>query len=658
MKATLRIIIVNGQMSVFVEDGTFEEGKQAIAGLMAALGAQATDTTTKKCKRTFTRKGDSMAKAQNKVQVEKPTWYKMIEDKFAADVSHTFIAHGNVRDYVDKAVDLQTFIAGAMAKREVTVFYDISRGLSFPFESHEQMFRALVMPSVAQSQAANPALEALNSLRAGGGQAQKADYGKSPKEVLPLLEKLLKATRTDADGATSDVACAVVIEYGEMVAPDAPLAAMSPDDRQVLVTLLRWGQEVSGNRIVFMTANSLSNVHAGLREASARWEAVQVPMPNTEQRLAFIQWYLDKHPLKSDIAPQVLVNMTAGLNRKQIEDILLRATSNGRLTADLVRERKEGIIKQEYGEVLEIAEPRTGFADIYGHEYVKRYFQESVIDPVRSGEAGLLGFVPMGILLAGPAGTGKTVLAQAVAKEAGFNCVYLRMSKIVSKWQGEGERNMDRVLTALDAMLPVIVIIDEIDQAFKRGEGGESMQDQRIFQRALEFFSDTAHRGEVILLGMTNRPDLMDPALLRPGRIDDILPVLCPDTAEEREKLFAGMAGRFGLAVQSVSGECIDTSDGWSQAEIEGAVRKALKAVRLRKIAPEDALRQAVASTVPNKAARDFMTLLAVQECSDIEHLPPSYRDLRRNQSQLAAQVKETRSQFDQGSERGTQREL
>jgi len=184
------------------------------------------------------------------------------------------------------------------------------------------------------------------------------------------------------------------------------------------------------------------------------------------------------------------------------------------------------------------------------------------------------------------------------------------------------------------------------------------MQDQRIFQRALEFFSDTAHRGKIILLAMSNRPDLMDPALRRPGRIDDILPVLCPDTPEERERLFVGMAARFGLAVASVPAECLATSEGWSQAEIEGAVRKALKAARLRKIAPDEALRGAVASTVPNKAARDFMTLLAVQECSDIEHLPPRYRDLRRNQAQLAAQVRETRSQFEQGGERGTQREL
>jgi len=597
-----------------------------------------------------------------KVQVDKPGWYKEIEAKFSADVSHTFIVHGNVRDYVDKAVDLPTFIAGAMAKREVIVFYDIAGGLSFPFETMEQTFRALVMPS-AQPQAtnpasANPALAALSALRAGGAN-QPQEFGKTPKDVLPLLEKLLKATRTEPDGAVSDVACAVVIEYGETVSPDAPLATMSPDDRAVLVTLLRWGQEVNGNRIVMLTANSAVNVHTGLREASARWEAVQVPMPDTEQRLAFIQWYLEKHSLlKSDITPTVLANMTAGLNRKQIEDIMLRATSNGRLTADLVRERKDGIIKQEYGDVLEIAEPRTGFADIYGHEYVKRYFSESVIDPVCSGETDLLGFVPMGVLLAGPAGTGKTVLAKAVAKEAGFNCVYLRLSKIVSKWQGEGERNMDRVLTALEAMSPVIVIIDEIDQAMRRGGGGESMQDQRIFQRALEFFSDTTHRGKVILLAMSNRPDLMDPALRRPGRIDDILPVLCPDTPEERERLFVGMAARFGLAIESVPEDCIGVSDGWSQAEIEGAVRKALKAVRLRKVAPDEALRQAVASTVPNKAARDYMTLLAVQECSDIEHLPPRYRDLRRNQAQLAAQVKETRSQFAQDSERGTQREL
>jgi hypothetical protein len=125
--------------------------------------------------------------------------------------------------------------------------------------------------------------------------------------------------------------------------------------------------------------------------------------------------------------------------------------------------------------------------------------------------------------MTGPAGTGKTAMAEAVAKEAGINCVILNPARIFGKYVGDTERNLDRALYAILAMAPVLVFIDEIDQSVSRGASGDSGVSNRFFKRLMEFMSDTSHRGKVVFLAASNRPDLMDPALRRPGRFDKLV---------------------------------------------------------------------------------------------------------------------------------------
>ena len=134
--------------------------------------------------------------------------------------------------------------------------------------------------------------------------------------------------------------------------------------------------------------------------------------------------------------------------------------------------------------------------------------------------------------MTGPAGTGKSAVAEAVAHEAGVNAVVLNLARILGQYVGNSERNLEKALQAIKSLAPTIVFIDEIDQSVSRGGSGDSGVSNRIFKRLLEFMSDTGNRGQVLFLAATNRPDLLDAALRRPGRFDKKIPFLIPDESE------------------------------------------------------------------------------------------------------------------------------
>ena len=246
--------------------------------------------------------------------------------------------------------------------------------------------------------------------------------------------------------------------------------------------------------------------------------------------------------------------------------------------------------------------------------------------------------------MTGPAGTGKSIMAEAVAKEAGINAVRLRIGgQIASRWQGEGERNLEKALRAIVGLAPTIVFIEEIDQAMKRGSDGDSnQQDQRIFQRLLEFMADTSHRGEIVFLATTNRPDLMDAALRRPGRFDKKVPFLI-SSRDERDAIFRVMARRYlGQEVEAPD-EVLDSTEGWTGAEIEATVVKAAEIVEDENVEATWALSQATQRLSPSTADIQLMTLLAVAECNDRDLLPPRYREMLDDRAALADKVKAAR---------------
>jgi SpoVK/Ycf46/Vps4 family AAA+-type ATPase len=185
------------------------------------------------------------------------------------------------------------------------------------------------------------------------------------------------------------------------------------------------------------------------------------------------------------------------------------------------------------------------------------------------------------------------------------------------------------------------VFVDEIDQMVSRGGSGDSGVGSRFFKRLLEFMSDGSHRGKVIFLAATNRPDLMDAALRRPGRFDKKVPFLVPD-ASEREAIFQVMARKYGLEVKKISKSVVAATDGYTGAEIEAVVVKAVEVAEDDVLAPDKALDYAVGAISPSTSDIQFMTGIAIRECNDRDLLPPAYRGKLDDRAKLDAEIKAT----------------
>lgn len=555
-----------------------------------------------------------------------PVWVNQFASKFQDGVNHAFVLHFNVKDYVVPGISLRTYLGRLFANRKVIVFYNRAEGLRFPLEAHRKEFIRLLDLETPAGQA--------EAKMAGLGDT--GPNRNDPKVALTLLTRLLRM------GTPAEAVAAVVIEYADTLFPEG---GSTPDDRTNLVMALGWGTDpdiqASGNAVFLVTEN-LTDLNSSLRAASSRVEALELPLPDYDHRLAFIRWYLAQEhmtTLHREIEPEQLASLTSLLSYLHIEDIFLRALGEGALTAEMARDRKREIISSEFAQVLDIWDPRYSYQDIGGLAHVKRFFQNSVIKPIQEGN---LKRVPMGVLLMGPAGTGKSIMAEAIAFEAGINAVQLNLSRIFDQYVGNSERNMERALKAIEYLSPCIVFIDEIDQALSRGESGDSGVSNRLFKRIMEFMADGKHRGKIVFLAATNRPDLMDAALRRPGRFDKKIAFLIPNEIE-RVELFQIFARRQGFGEVEVSREVILATDGWTGAEIEVAAVKATELSEDEGLTPGAAFLEAVKRMVPSTADIEYMTSIALAETNDLDLLPEEYRLALKDRKALQTKIENSR---------------
>jgi transitional endoplasmic reticulum ATPase len=220
---------------------------------------------------------------------------------------------------------------------------------------------------------------------------------------------------------------------------------------------------------------------------------------------------------------------------------------------------------------------------------VKQELKEAVEWPLKAPEAFLrMGISPpKGILLYGPPGTGKTMLAKAIANESDANFISIKGPELLSKWVGESEKAVRKIFEKARQLSPSIIFFDEIDSlAPKRGASSDSGVTERVVNQLLTEIDGLEEMHDVIVIAATNRPDIIDSALLRPGRFDRIILVPVPDEAMREQILKLHTTGMpiKGVDLKKVAQE----TEGYVGADIEGICREAaIMALRKDKNAKE-----------------------------------------------------------------------
>ncbi|KAG1455983.1 hypothetical protein G6F46_007923 [Rhizopus delemar] len=331
--------------------------------------------------------------------------------------------------------------------------------------------------------------------------------------------------------------------------------APSELEKRIVTTLLTLmdGTKTEHNRVVVIGATNRPNaLDEALRRPGRFDREVEIGIPNSESRFSIFKTIMSKIPYSlTDRELEQLAQKSHGYVGADIAAVCreaglrcikrCNAMSVNNLAVNL-QDMKEAMSEIRPSAMREIMleVPKVYWSDIGGQADIKQRLKESVEWPLQHPEAfERLGIrPPKGVLLFGPPGCSKTLMAKALATEAGSNFIAVKGPELLSKWVGESEKAVHEVFRKARAASPSIVFFDEIDAlTVKRGssgDGGTSVAD-RVLSQLLNELDGIEPLVNVTVVAATNRPDIIDNALLRPGRIDRILYVGPPDYASRKE---------------------------------------------------------------------------------------------------------------------------
>jgi len=568
-----------------------------------------------------------------------PSWVRDLHERIEAEASNLFILHHNIADYVPLGqtfLPFPVFLAQWLKQTDTVIFYNRSTGLRFPDEETERRFREGAGLKVERDQREAHLEEQRRRALMALGEAPGAEpppLPTHPSKVIPLVGQALRSGRL-RNGRRRAIA---VLEYAESIAPATDISCMHEDDRTNLVALLSFAADRAipeQGGVLLLTVGNLADLHPTLRQPGGRVEVIEIPLPDEAERLQYVEHLLDQDDLKLSMSTQALARAAAGLTRLHLEQLCRHAKAKGSsLTFEEIKQGKREILRQELYGMVELVEPSFALDTIGGLAAVKEFLRE-VIQAIRDGD---LKMVPRGITLLGPPGVGKTAVAEALAKECGFN--FVKITNPREKWVGASERNYWKILQSLRALTPLVVLEDEADQSEQSRDevSGDSGVSNRLRQMRFEFTGDPTIQGKVLWIRITNRPDRLDPAERRSGRFSERIPLLMPD-ADERVAIFAIMPKKHGFSTTAVdlarmAELCEERFPGQiTGADIEEISLRAYRHARVRgvKAVGEEDYRWAIADFIPSQSADVIgrQELMAVSHCSSRRFLPERYRDV------------------------------
>ncbi|KHO54742.1 MAG: transitional endoplasmic reticulum ATPase [archaeon GW2011_AR19] len=384
-----------------------------------------------------------------------------------------------------------------------------------------------------------------NFILLNGPEVMSKFYGESEKKIRDIFES-----------AEKNAPSIIFIDELDAIAPKREDVGGEVERRVVsqLLTMMD-GLKARGKVIVIGATNRINAIDPALRRPGRFDREISIGAPSKGGRLSILKIHTRGMPLTKDVKLEDLASVTHGFVGADLEALAKEAAMvvlRG-LLPQMKLDEEEKIpqhlldkLKIHYSDFLEalkvvrpsamrevlVETPNINWNDVGGLEDVKRELREAVEWPIKHPESfKRLGIRPSkGILLYGPPGTGKTLLAKAVAKESEANFIQVKGPSLLSMWVGKSEEGMRKIFERARQVAPCIVFFDEIDSlAGKRGMEQGTKVTERVLNQMLAEMDGIEDVNDILVIGATNRPDMLDPAILRPGRFDKILLVNAPD---------------------------------------------------------------------------------------------------------------------------------
>ena len=514
----------------------------------------------------------------SKTTVELLPEYKAVDGQRRADVTYDDL--GGMRDTIDA---LREMVELPLRHPELFQRLGVDPPKGVLLHGPPGTGKTLLARAVANESAAK-------FFSIAGPEIMGSAYGESERRLREIFEQAAQAAPS-----------IIFIDEIDSIAPKRGQVTGEAEKRLVaqLLTLLD-GMEPRQNTVVIAATNRPEAIDEALRRPGRFDREIIIGVPDQPGRREILGIHTRGMPLAQDVNLDDLARRTYGfvgadlaaLCREAALEAVRRIMPKLNLAEDVIpteildalsvelRDFENALKRVQPSAMREVMveAPTVGWDDIGGLDEARDRLREGVELPLKHPEAfRRLGIRPAkGFLLYGPPGTGKTLLAKAAARESEANFIATKSSDLLSKWYGESEQQIARLFNRARQVAPTIIFIDELDSLVPaRGGGlGEPQVTERVVNTILSEMDGLEELQNVVVIGATNRPTLIDPALLRPGRFDDLIYVGTPDVAGRR-RILAIHTRNMPLAKDVDLEALARRTERFTGADLEDLVRRA-----------------------------------------------------------------------------------